>query len=77
MGAGDPEAGAAVEREDPESQDGGARRPIRTRAGNPDLPLQGPRGGADCEEHKEGGDPTEDEPRRVAQRLQQWQWNEH
>ena len=29
------------------------------------------RGGADCEEHKEGGDPSEDEPWRAAQRLQQ------
>ena len=31
------------------------------------------RGGADCEEHKEGGDQTKDEPWRTPQRLQQWQ----
>ena len=35
------------------------------------------RGGADCEEHEEGGDPTEDEPRRAAEKLQQRQWHEH
>ena len=29
------------------------------------------RGGTDCEEHQEGGDQAEDEPWRVAQRLQQ------